>query len=216
MSVGRPARSAAKTTALLALLVSALALHEPSSPALAAPATEVVDDASAEVACARPWHTPTDVLRWAVLRVAERKICRAEPGLTLVVEAVDRDVLTRSVAALALGELACHRDLRGRRVDGLSAIAAAALESASSDENPAGLRQAAVRARGRARVSEAPEAVTLLRNEDDDPVVRFLAAQAVTRITGTDQFDASLRDELVAAYLDRGSHYDIIDRPVSP
>lgn len=194
--------------ALLVVIVAVLA-----SPTRAAPAGDF-DDGVAERACARPRDFAVDVLRWAILRVSERRLCGASTSLARLVDDEDRDVLTRSLAALALGEIACHRPL-GRDREGLDGVAVIALERSLEPDVPATLRQAATRALGRARSTESVPLLTPLR-DDDDPIVRFLAAQALTRITGTDQFDAPFRDALVAAYIERSAGYRIIPREVTP
>ncbi len=166
--------------------------------------------AEAHATVSRPWHVPTRVLRRAIFVVERARLCAASSALVSIVDDAHRDVLTRALAALALGELACRVE-RGHRRDGLDAEARGSLESATLAGGPAGLRQAATRALGRARSFASEAALTPLRDADTDPVVRFLAAQALTRITESDQFDAPLRDALVAQYLTQASGYELVE-----
>jgi len=166
--------------------------------------------AEAVAHCRRPYGVPARLLRRAIVRVREVGACGATRGLTRVVDDTRRDTLTRALAALAIGEIGCHG--RGRRShDGLARVTVASLESATATDQPAGLRQAAVRALGRAEVTGSVPVLLALRSSDPDAVVSFLAAQALTRITGEDHFDAVFRDSLVDRYIDASSTYRILE-----
>jgi len=180
----------------------------PSRDAGASDADMSLPEATAHVA--RPWHVPTRTLRRAVVVVERRRVCLAAAGLAAIVDDAARDVVTRALAALALGELACRFE-RGRTLDGLSATARLSLETATLAGGPAGLRQAATRALGRARSVASTPVLTALRDGDADAVVRFLAAQALTRATDVDQFDTPLRDALVTQYISGASTYELVE-----
>jgi hypothetical protein len=169
----------------------------------------------------RPWHASRDRVRRAVLRAEERRSCAATPCLAAVVDDDRRDAVTRSMAALALGEIACHVELvtegygrhrrhRLRDVDGLPPVAIASLESATDVAQPATLRQTATRALGRANAVSAIPTLEHL-HAIGDPIVRFTAAQSLTRITETDRFDSAFRDEIVEQVLENASTYSITD-----
>jgi hypothetical protein len=168
----------------------------------------------------RPGHASRTSIRSAILRAEERRTCAATPCLASIVDDDRRDPATRSMAALALGEIACRVELpsHGRRrphqVDGLPPVAIASLESAADGGQPALLRQAAARALGRALALSSIPTLEVLRS-DADPVVRFIAAQSLTRVTETDHFDAAFRDTVVRDVLDSASTYRITDE-VSP
>jgi hypothetical protein len=185
------------------------ALADDDAPYDAEPDAPALSDREAERACADSWATPTNRLRQAIQVVARRRLCRAETGLVGVLDDVERDDATRGLAALGLGELACHAGHRGRRVEGLSETARASLETATGP-GPALVRQSATRALGRAR-SVASVPVLEERRADGDAVVRFLAAQALTRVTATDQFDADFRDDALAQFLSETGEYTVTD-----
>ena len=167
-------------------------------------------DVRAELAqCRHPWGVPSPLLRRAIVRVTEARACAATDGLAQIVDDERRDALTRALAALAIGEIGCHGSPRER--PGLREATIASLESASSSGNPATLRQAAVRALGRAGVTSAVPTLLPIRDGDPDPVVQFLAAQALTRITGRDHFDTALRDALVSRYISGAATYEVLE-----
>ncbi len=156
--------------------------------------------------CMHHWSVPSSVLRRAILWAADRRVCIVSDGLAAIVSDERVDALTRSMAAATLGENACHR----RRRDGLSDDAIASLLSASVDPSqPALVRQASVRALGRAGVDE--EVVVELEplRNDADPILALLAAQSLTRITGTDYYDAAYRNAQVTRIIDRATRYHI-------
>ncbi len=171
------------------------------------------DDYDAVRTCHSPWGVRAQALRRAILRVARIRSCQSVDALAAIVDDTTRDTVTRGMAALALGEIACRRTRSGRRdvdADGLSAAAIASLETATLADSPAGLRQAAVRALGRASAASAQPTLATLRN-DQSPIVRYLAAQALTRITRTDQFDAAFRDQVVVDVIAGALGYTITD-----
>jgi len=131
-------------------------------------------------------------------------------GLASIVDDDRRDTVTRAMAALAIGELRCEGAGRHRR-RGIPEAVSASLESATDEDSPAALRQAAVRALGRAGAAGSVPRLRELRDLDPDPVVRFLAAQALTRITGEDHFDTTFRDDMVARYLEDAAGYRIVE-----
>lgn len=194
----------------IALVISILAMSSSDSSLAQSGRGENREDASAVALCQRPWTVSSQLLRRAIARVAERRLCAASEGLVSVVDDTDRDVATRSMAALALGELGCHLAPRSGRTEGLSLTAIASLESAAAVGQPAALRQSAVRALGRGRVVSAMPTLLLLR-ADADPIVRYLAAQAATRLSGTDQFDVPFRDAIIHDVIGSATGYQLID-----
>lgn len=85
------------------------------------------EDAQAVESCRAYASVPVAILRRAILRVVDRRLCAASDALAGVVSDAGVDGSTRALAALSLGELACHRDssVRGpaRTRNGLSASA---------------------------------------------------------------------------------------------
>lgn len=158
--------------------------------------------AEARAKIARHEGVPTPELRRAIVVLGEAGACGSAHHLSLVLNDTERDPLTRAMAALALGELVCD--------PGLPTTAIAALEDATAVGVPATVRQSGVRALGRARATRSVPLLEVLRN-DVDPVVRFAAAQALTKITGTDHFDAEFRDRALESYIDVASRYQILE-----
>jgi hypothetical protein len=171
------------------------------------------DDAQALAIVANPWHVPTDVLRRAILRARDSHSCRSIDGLAAILDDTARDAVTRGMAALVLGEIACHRERVGhgeRDAPGLSNAAISSLESATYSDTPAGVRQSATRALGRAGATSASTTLDTLRS-DPNPIVRFLAAQALTRVSHHDSFDTAFRDRVVLDVINGASGYQILD-----
>lgn len=160
--------------------------------------------------CVRPRGVPRTLLRTAIIRVSERGSCGATRGLAHIVANEERDTLTRSMAALAIGEIDCQWTWRGRR-EGIHARSAEVLIAATEVGEPAAVRQSAVRALGRSSVEGAIDTLVAFRDSDPDPVVQFLSAQALTRITGQDYFDESYRDDLVLRYVAVASNYELLE-----
>ncbi len=163
--------------------------------------------------CRSTRDVPPPLIRRAIVRLAETGECAATDALARIVEDPRRDALTRALAALAIGEIGCH-DQGHRERPGLRLSTVETLEQATRASRPAALRQAAVRALGRASAADATDTLGALRTSDRDPVVQFLAAQALTRITGEDHFDTAFRDDLIARYVENASTYEI--REVAP
>jgi len=206
-----------RTKAVLVVATVAVAVLVQAEPSRAWPPRHGLAFSPAErgvadelALCHHPWGVPRVLLRRAVVRVAEVQACGATEGLSQIVDDDRRDDLTRALAALAIGEIRCH----GAGRSGLSASTIGSLQSATMLGQPASLRQAAVRALGRAGVVGAVSTLVPLRTSDPDPVVQFLAAQALTRITRTDYFDAALRDGLLDRYIAAAETYEI--REVAP
>lgn len=170
------------------------------------------DDDDARGACHAPHGVSSEALRRAILRMENLRSCETTDALSAIVDDATRDAVTRAMAALALGEIACRVDGRRRReVAGLSAVAVASLENATSFEEPAAVRESAARALGRARATSSTATLDALRT-DDSAVVRYIAAQSLTRITGQDQFDTAFRDRIITDIVAGvGGTYSIVD-----
>lgn len=184
----------------VAMVVALGSVPEPSSawPPAQPGGPHVRDDLSL---CRSARGVPPPLLRRAIVRLTETGECAATDGLARIVDDAGRDALTRALAALAIGEIGCHD--RGRHHEsGLRASTVESLENATATTKPAVLRQAAVRALGRAHALDAVDTLEPLRASDRDPVMQFLAAQALTRITGEDHFDAAFRDDVIARYVE--------------
>lgn len=177
---------------------------------------EARDDATAVASCNAHRARPPRALRQAIIRVSERRLCAATDGLGRVVVDDRLDPITRGLAALAMGEVGCRPPARAAHLGaGLSDFAQGALLSALSAGQPEVLRQAAVRATGRAGVAAAIPTLTFLR-DGESPVLRLLAAQALTRITGADHLDELLRDEAIEDALTLAADYQIVDAEPAP
>lgn len=194
---------------LVAFLASSDALGQPERGDREAQA-----DRRALDGARRPLHVPREELRRSIMRIQDRQLCAAADQLANIAGEVRLDAATRTLAALALGELACHMGGRGTsaaRREGLSDTGRAVLiRIALARVDRAAVRQSVVRALGRASEATSVDELTSLRDdEDEDPILRGLAAQALTRITGEDHFDESFRDGLVSAWVERSSTYEI-------
>lgn len=115
------------------------------------------------------------------VRVASRsRRCDLAAPLARVLDSDDRDATTRSLAALSMGELDCRKARNGQ----IRSKARAALERALRRTRPIRMRRAAARSMGRARVAKAvPKLRAVFRDEDEEPLLRVIAGQSLTRIT---------------------------------
>jgi len=117
------------------------------------------------------------------------------------------DTLTRSMAASALGEIACSPG----GDPGLPPSVADMLEDATRPAERAMVRQSAVRALGRAKATGAIDRLVALRDADEDPTVSVLAAQALTRITSEDFFDRAFLEDRVSGFIERATGYELVE-----
>ncbi|MFW6051074.1 MAG: HEAT repeat domain-containing protein [Myxococcota bacterium] len=145
---------------------------------------------------------PGPAVRRACVTLSRVRRCKSVQSLAQVVEDQSHDAGTRAMAALSIGAIACH----GNGRPGLVPPVVRVLEAAMDRQEPLLLRQAAARALGRSRAERARGTLEAAwADAHEDPVLRLIAGQALTSITGEVFTTATFLDQIQADMAARSS-----------